>query len=134
VNWSTIVVWPGALVAGAEVAALQIRRTLAVSDATASIAIAIAWVVAWVVPIAIAWVVPVAIVVTGVVALAPVVVSGVSSVAIVAGEPPPRRPFPPSVVWRAAARLVVVVEATVAVVAVVAPVVAPVGKVATGPT
>ena len=58
VNWSTIVVWLGALVAGAEVAALQIRRTLAVSDATASIAIAIAWVVA----IAIAWVVPIAIV------------------------------------------------------------------------
>merc|ERR1719237_321894 len=116
-SWSTIVVWPGALVARAEVAALEIGRTLAVSDTTAPVVV---------VTVAIAGVIPIAIVVAGVVALAPVV-AGESAVAI-AGEPSPRGPLLPPVIGRAAARLVVVVKATVVVVAIVAPV----GKVAAG--
>merc|ERR1719237_1425189 len=113
-SWSTIVVWPGALVARAEVAALEVGRTLAVSDTTAPVVVVVVTVA-----IAITWVV------AGVVALAPVV-AGESAVAI-AGEPSPRGPLLPPVVGRAAARLVVVVvEATVVVV------VASVGKVAAG--
>ena len=125
--WSTIVVWPGALVARAEVAALEVGRTLAVSDTTAPVVVVVVTVaiaITWVVAIAIAGVIPIAIVVAGVVALAPVV-AGESSVAI-AGEPSPRGPLLPPVVGRAAARLVV--EATVVVVAIVASV----GKVAAG--
>merc|ERR1739842_48280 len=109
-SWSTIVVWPGALVARAEVAALEIGRTLAVSDTTAPVVV--------VVTVAIAITRVVAIAIAGVVALAPVV-AGESAVAI-AGEPSPRGPLLPPVVGRAAARLVVVVvEATVVVVAIV---------------
>merc|ERR1739842_21760 len=127
-SWSTIVVWPGALVARAEVAALEIGRTLAVSDTTAPVVVVVTVAIAitWVVAIAIARVIPIAIVVAGVVALASIV-AGESAVAI-AGEPSPRRPLLPPVVGRAAARLVVVVEATVVVVAIVASV----GKVAAG--
>merc|ERR1739840_54547 len=119
-SWSTIVVWPGALVARAEVAALEVGRTLAVSDTTAPVVVVVVTVaitITWVVAIAIAGVIPIAI-----------VVAGVSAVAI-AGEPSPRGPLLPPVVGRAAARLVVVVvEATVVVVAIVASV----GKVAAG--
>merc|ERR1719507_2751358 len=124
-SWSTIVVWPGALVARAEVAALEVGRTLAVSDTTAPVVVVtVAIAITRVVAIAIAGVIPIAIVVAGVVALVPVV-AGESAVAI-AGEPSPRGPLLPPVVGRAAARLVV--EATVVVVAIVASV----GKVAAG--
>ena len=121
------------MVAGTKITALEVGRTFAVSDATSSVVVAIARVIAIaiarVVSIAKTWVVSVAIVVSRIVPLTSVV-AGESAIAVVARISASRRPLSPSVVGRAAARLVVVVvEATV--VAVVA-VVASVGKVAAG--
>merc|ERR1712226_1265000 len=122
--WSTIIVWSCALVAGAKITALEVGRTFAVSDATSSIVVAIARVIA----IAIARIVSIAIVVSRIVPLTSVV-AGESAIAVVARISASRRPLSPPVVGRAAARLVVVVEATVVVVVAV---VASVGKVAAG--
>merc|ERR1711953_70184 len=130
--WSTIIVWSCALVAGPKITALEVGRTFTVSDATSSIVVAIARVIAIaiarVVSIAKTWVVSVAIVVSRIVPLTSVV-AGESAIAIIARISASRRPLSPSVVGRAAARLVVVVEATVVVVVAV---VASVGKVAAG--
>merc|ERR1711936_1470311 len=133
--WSTIIVWSCALVAGPKITALEVGRTFTVSDATSSVVVAIARVIAIaiarVVSIAKTWVVSVAIVVSRIVPLTSVVARE-SAIAVVARISASRRPLSPSVVGRAAARLVVVVvEATVVVVVVVA-VVASVGKVAAG--
>merc|ERR1711936_1123988 len=130
--WSTIIVWSCALVAGPKITALEVGRTFAVSDATSSVVVAIARVIAIaiarVVSIAKTWVVSVAIVVSRIVPLTSVV-AGESAIAIIARISASRRPLSPPVVGRAAARLVVVVvEATVVVVAVVASV----GKVTAG--
>merc|ERR1711953_1476549 len=131
--WSTIIVWSCALVTGPKITALEVGGTFTVSDATSSVVVAIARVVAIaiarVVSIAKTWVVSVAIVVSRIVALASVVARE-SAIAVVARISASRRPLFPSVVGRAAARLVVVVEATVVVVVVA--VVASVGKVAAG--
>merc|ERR1712061_637866 len=122
---SPIIVWSCALVAGPKITALEVGRTFTVSDATSSVVVAIARVIA----IAIAWVVSVAIVVSRIVPLTSVV-AGESAIAIIARISASRRPLSPSVVGRAAARLVVVVvEATVVVVVVA---VVAVGKVAAG--
>merc|ERR1711936_1568518 len=114
--WSTIIVWSCALVAGPKITALEVGRTFTVSDTTSSVVVAIARIVS------------VAIVVARIVALASVVARE-SAIAVVARISASRRPLSPPVVGRAAARLVVVVEATVVVVVAV---VASVGKVAAG--
>merc|ERR1712110_530173 len=112
--WSTIIVWSCALVPGAKITALEVGRTFTVSDTTSSVVVAIARIVA--------------IAIARVVALASVVARE-SAIAVVARISASRRPLSPPVVGRAAARLVVVVEATVVVVVAV---VASVGKVAAG--
>ena len=121
------------MVAGPKITALEVGRTFTVSDATSSVVVAIARIVAIaiarVVSIAKTWVVSVAIVVSRIVPLTSVV-AGESAIAVVARISASRRPLLPPVVGRAAARLVVVVvEATVVVVVAV---VASVGKVAAG--
>ena len=131
--WSTIIVWSCALVPGAKITALEVGRTFTVSDATSSVVVAIARVIAIaiarVVSIAKTWVVSVAIVVSRIVPLTSVV-AGESAIAVVARISASRRPLSPPVVGRAAARLVVVVvEATVVVVVAI---VASVGKVTAG--
>merc|ERR1711936_1168596 len=131
--WSTIIVWSCALVAGTKITALEVGGTFAVSDATSSVVVAIARVIAIaiarVVSIAKTWVVAVAIVVSRIVPLTSVVARE-SAIAVVARISASRRPLSPSVVGRAAARLVVVVKATVVVVVVAVGKVASVGKVA----
>ena len=120
------------MVAGPKITALEVGRTFTVSDATSAVVVAIARVIAIaiarVVSIAKTWVVSVAIVVSRIVPLTSVVARE-SAIAVVARISASRRPLSPSVVGRAAARLVVVVEATVVVVVAV---VASVGKVAAG--
>merc|ERR1711936_856012 len=77
--WSTIIVWSCALVAGPKITALEVGRTFTVSDATSSVVVAIARVIA----IAIARVVSIAIVVSRIVPLTSVV-AGESAIAVVA--------------------------------------------------